>query len=474
MKAAARSAGWGMVGHLAVPASTGLLVLGLPFLLDPQTYGYWQLYLFYALWLGYLTYGVPDGHHLRHAGQDLSTLDAGRFAGKFGYLIAGVAAAALVLAAVGAVVTTDETQRLMWVLACASTVLFVPRTLLTAALQSASRFGPFAAVVLSERGLVVGLTLVAIALVGGDPGNLAVADLLAKGAGLLVGLVVLRRLLALERPDHTEAASDGTSAWAEVRADIGVGSVLVLANLAAVSAHGVLRLAVERRWGIVEFGQVSLAFSAALLVTTAAHAMGWLALPRLARTPQEHFGRLHRLVRDGARGPLAALVLLYLPVQAGLDLVLPDYRSALHYLALLLPLIVVESRWRVMTVGLLKVLRRQRVLLTINLVALAVAVALGLLFTLLAPSTVAVVLSLLAVTVLRSTVTDIWLAHQLHGPWLEGVVLDLLVTGGLLAALSLGGLTGAAVGLAVVGVATWWHRQATVELLTRVRQEVVG
>ena len=491
MRASARSAGWGMVGHLAVPASTGALVLGLPFLLDPQTYGYWQLYLFYALWLGYLTYGVPDGHHLRHAGEGLGALHPGRFAGKLGYLVVGVAVAALVLAPAGAALAQDETQGLMWVLACASTVLFVPRTLLTAALQSASRFGPFAAVVLSERGLVVVLTLVAIAVVGTDPGALATADLIAKGAGLVVGLVVVRRLLSAARRERIPvagldpvqgsgwqpsagAASDKGGAWAETRADIGVGTVLVLANLAAVSAHGVLRLAVERRWGIVEFGQVSLAFSAALLVTTAAHAMGWLSIPRLARTPQERFGRLHALVRDGARAPLAALVLLYLPVEAGLAQVLPDYRTALGYLALLLPLIIVESRWRVVTAGLLKVMRRQRVLLAINLVALAVAVVLALVFTLVVPSTVAVVLSLLVVTVLRSTVTDIWLARRLQTPWLEGVALDLWVVGGLLAALALGGLTGAAIGLAVVAVATWWHRRATAELLTRVRAEVAG
>src|SRR5690606_18999406 len=144
-----------------VLVSTGVLVLGLPFLLDPEAYGYWQLYLFYALWLGYLTFGIPDGHHLRHAGQPLEALHPGRFAGTTAHLLVVVAVTAGTLAIVGVVVLDDPTRELMWVLACASTVAFVPRTLLTAALQSASRFGPFAAVVLSERGLVVGLTLVA-------------------------------------------------------------------------------------------------------------------------------------------------------------------------------------------------------------------------------------------------------------------------------------------------------------------------
>lgn len=492
MKPAARSVGWGMLGHLAVPASTAVLVLGLPFVLDPQTYGYWQLYLFYALWLGYLTFGVSDGHHLRYAGKDLGAVHPGRFAGTFGLLLLGVAAAAVALALAGAAVIQDGTQQRMWVLACASTVLFVPRTLLTAALQSASRFGPFAAVALSERGLVVGLTLGAVAVLGADPGALAAADVLAKGAGLVVGVVVVRRLLTAAHSNRILADTEPTphpspeltphpgteptphpgSAWAETRADIGIGTFLVLANLAAVAVHGVLRLAVERRWGIIEFGQVSLAFSAALLVTTAAHAMGWLSLPRLARTPPERFGRLHRLVRDGTRGPLAAMVLLFLPAGALLTQWLPDYEAALVYVGLLLPLVVVETRWRVVTAGLLKVMRRQRVLLALNLLALGTAVLLALWFTLVTPSPLGVVLSLLWVMVLRSAVADAWLGRQFRQSWVGGLALDLVVVGALVAAMVIGGWAGAGLGIAVVAVTTWWHRGATREILGRMREEV--
>lgn len=476
MNGAARSVGWGMLGHLAVPASTAVLVLGLPFVLDPRTYGYWQLYLFYALWLGYVTYGVPDGHHLRHAGTDLGALHPGRFAGKVGHLVAGVGAAMLVLAVVGWWLAEDRAHALMWVMACASTVLFVPRTLLTAALQAASRFRPFAAVVLSERGLAVVLTVAAFGALGADPVALAGADLLAKAVGLALGLAVTWQLLAAARaarPErHPIPVLEVGSAWEETRADAAAGALIVLANLAAVGAHGVLRLAVERRWGVVEFGQVSLAFSAALLLTTAAHAMGWLSLPRLARTPRERWPAVHRLVRDGTRGPLAALVLLYLPVELLLARWLPDYRTALVYVGLLLPLVVVETRWRVVTTGLLKVMRRQRVLLALNLLALGAAVLLALWFTLVTPSTVAVVLSLLGVMVLRSAVAEAWLGREHGQPWAAGLVLDLVVVAGLLAAMAVGGWAGAGLGVVVVAVATWWHRGATREMLVRVRQEV--
>ncbi|MCK0112774.1 hypothetical protein MWU75_11545 [Ornithinimicrobium sp. F0845] len=524
MNKTARVVGWGMIGHLAVPVSTAVLVLGLPFVLDPRTYGYWQLYLFYAMWLGYLTFGVPDGHHLRYAGTHLSALHPGRFVGTFVHLLLGVAVAAGVLALVGAALIEDPTQQLMWVLACAATVLFVPRTLLTAALQSASRFTPFAAVVLTERGLVVGLSLAVVALVGADAGALATADVLAKATGLVAGAIVILRLLGATRTGAAEAqgtdaapsaqgtdaapSAQGTdaapelldtnaapelldtnpaperqetnpaphqgSAWAETRADISIGSFLLLANLAAVAVHGVLRLAVERRWGVVEFGQVSLAFSAALLLTTAAHAMGWLSLPRLAHTPRERWAAVHALVRDGTRGPLAALVLLYLPAQVVLTRWLPDYRTALDYVGLLLPLVVVETRWRVVTSGLLKVMHRQRVLLALNLLALAAAVVLALWFTLVMPSELGVVLSLLWVTVLRSAVADAWLGRQLGHAWAGGLALDLLVVGALVAAMVVGGWAGAVLGLAVVAVATWWDRGATAEMLVRVRQEVMG
>lgn len=252
------------------------------------------------------------------------------------------------------------------------------------------------------------------------------------------------------------------------------GSLLVVANLAAVAVHGVLRLAVERRWGVVEFGQVSLAFSVALLLTTAAHATGWVALPRLARTPPERRADVHRLARDGARGPLAAVVLLYLPLETVMGRWLPDYGSALLFLGLLLPLVVVESRWRVASTGMIKVMGHLRTLLMLNLLALAAAGVLALVLTLVVPSLTGIVLSLLAVTVLRSAVADVWLARRLGSTWGEGLALDLLVVAGLLVALWLGGLLGAVVGLVVVGAVTWWHRGATAELVTRTRAELAA
>ena len=252
------------------------------------------------------------------------------------------------------------------------------------------------------------------------------------------------------------------------------GSLIVVANLAAVAVHGVLRLAVERRWGVVEFGQVSLAFSVALLLTTAAHATGWIALPRLARTPPERWAEVHRLARDGTRGPLAAVVLLYLPLEVAMARWLPDYRPALLFLGLLLPLVVVESRWRIASTGMMKVMGRLRTLLTLNLLALGAAVLLALVFTLLLPSLTGIVLSLLGVTVLRSAVADVWLARRLGTAWGEGLALDLVVVAGLLVALWLGGLPGAALGVVVVGAVSWWHRDATAEVLTRLRRELAA
>lgn len=48
-----------------------LVILIIPKLLGVQEYGYWQLYIFYSSYVGFLHFGWNDGIYLRYGGKNI-------------------------------------------------------------------------------------------------------------------------------------------------------------------------------------------------------------------------------------------------------------------------------------------------------------------------------------------------------------------------------------------------------------------
>jgi hypothetical protein len=63
--------------------STALVILIVPKLIGIQEYGYWQLYLFYSFYVGFLHFGWNDGIYLRYGGKEYLELDKKLFFSQF-------------------------------------------------------------------------------------------------------------------------------------------------------------------------------------------------------------------------------------------------------------------------------------------------------------------------------------------------------------------------------------------------------
>lgn len=56
-----------------------LMILVIPKLIGVREYGYWQLYLFYSSYVGFLHFGWIDGIYLRFGGKEYKDLDKSLF-----------------------------------------------------------------------------------------------------------------------------------------------------------------------------------------------------------------------------------------------------------------------------------------------------------------------------------------------------------------------------------------------------------
>lgn len=443
----AGGARWVVLANLTITATAGLLVLLLPFVLSPEEYGAWQLYLTLALWLSYATFGLPEGAFVRLAGRDVRDWPVAALGTQvvlLGAVFLVVLAVAAVPALLGRAGGGDDVLYRMLLAALVSALVFVPRTMVVTLLQAQRRFAAFAATVFVERIGLVLLTGLALAIGWTSPVLLAGLDVVAKVAGLVLAVVLARSLLRGIPAPAGEVRAD-------VRASASIGLPLVLVNLAGIALHTVPRLAVERGWGVGTFGHVALAFSASMTMLVLFNALSLASYPDLATAPDDTVRARYLATRRRLAPYLGLSLLTAFPLMILVERLLPEYADAALYLGWLYPALLFEAKARTMTTNYAKRIGAQRALLAATLVALAVG-AVWVLVGLLRHDLLVVMLALVGGVAVRGVLADAVLARRLQVPWLGWAAYELALTVAFLVSVA-GGLTlRGAVGFAAAGI----------------------
>ena len=167
------------------------------------------------------------------------------------------------------------------------------------------------------------------------------------------------------------------TALEEMKANIAAGLPLMFANIASTLILGLGRFTVDRRWGIEAFGKFSFSLSLTNFFLLFISQVSMVLFPALRRAGPDSLKKYYRMLRSGLGILLPAVLLAYIPMKYLLGLWLPQYRESLRYLALLLPLCTFDGKTQLLCTTYLKVLRKERLLLRINLLACGVSAVLS-------------------------------------------------------------------------------------------------
>jgi len=359
---------WVLGSNIVYLAIGALILVGLPKIVSPVAYGNWQLYQLYATYFGYLTFGYTDGVYLRFGGEKYENLPRRSLsAGLWYQLIANTLCIGIVYGLASAM-SSNHVRFL--VIAAISSVFYISRTLITVMMQITGHSRDFAVATLIERvTLLVGLGT--LLLMGYHEVDLLIwADVAGKAAGLACALFLARKVFC-SRPLFD---------WATLKqyiSDCRAGMYVLVANLSAILINGVIRLAIEHGWGVVAFGQVSLAFQLLTFVLVFINSVSLSIFPNLKRLPQTEYSQAYSQLRARFVTPLVLALGLYFPLAWLLTVWLPDYSSSARYLAILFPLCIYETTSRGLVGVFLKALRYERILMVVNLCGLGLACALA-------------------------------------------------------------------------------------------------
>lgn len=362
----ARNVSYSMAANLTSFLVGVAVILLVPKVIGVEEYGYFQLFLFFIGYVGFFHFGWADGIILRYAGKTWESLSRPRFSGQIhAFLFFEIALWGLF--ALASWLYFGQGARL-FVLLCTAVgaVLVLANTFLRVILQAANRIKVYALLVLLER-LVYLVCVLSVLFIGArDFRFFIVAYLTAQGA-TLIGALWFCRDLVLARPETDRAV------FRESAECIRVGIKLMLANVASFLILGIIRLGIERAWGIAVFGKISLLLSSVSILFVFVNAASLALLPALRREEHERFRTLYFPSRITLTWFLLISFVFAYPASRLVALWLPAYADSLVYLPLILPVCLFESSVSLLTGTYLKVLRREKDFLIGNTAALLVS-----------------------------------------------------------------------------------------------------
>lgn len=400
---------------------SALVVLVVPKRLGGDQYGYFQLYTLYTSYVGFFHFGWCDGMYLRYGGKDYHQLDKPVFVTQF-WMLAGLELLISIgLGIYGFLVVPEADKGLILAMTGVCALLVIPRTYLAYVLQFTNRIKEYASITMLERMLYFVLVVAMLAVGVRDYRMLIAADLIGKAAALMVAVVrcrdiVFGRLVPLK------------PALQETREDIGVGFKLMFANIASLLIVGIVRLSIEGQWDVETFGKVSLTLSVSNLLMVFISAVSLILFPTLRRTDESKLAGMYTLMRTCIMAGLLGMLIFYYPAKVILAAWLPKYADALTYMALMFPLCVFESKTSMLVTTYLKILRKEKWILLINVSTVALSVVTTAITVFWLQNLTLAVLSIVVLQSFRCIFGELLLSRNLDIAVKKDIVLEVAMT----------------------------------------------
>lgn len=400
-----------------------LVSMFLPKVLGIESYGYWQLFIFYSSYAGLFHFGLNDGLYLKIGGKEYNSLDYPLLNADL--IIATVSQSFLAIIAVTVWVfwcSSDANRSFIIICTAIYVVICNYSGYLTYVLQTTNRIKEYSMTVVIDK---LGFMIVVI---GGlylqiENFSFFVALYLCSKATSTIYAMIKTKEVIKAKP------CDFSIALREVVDNIHIGINLTLSSIASMLVLGGGRMIIDKKWGVLAFGKFSLALSLSNFFLQFISQVSLVLFPALRRCSDDKVKEIYDLLRRALGIILSAVLLGYMPIYYILSAWLPQYSESLRYLALLLPLCTYDGKMNMLCNTYLKVLRKEKVLLRINIISFCTSFVLCFLSSYVIDDIYFVVISMVISIAVRSIISELYLSKLMGtSVWLSIIQESVLVT----------------------------------------------
>jgi O-antigen/teichoic acid export membrane protein len=339
-----------------------LVLLVIPKFIGVESYGYWQLYVFYTTLIGFLHFGFNDGLYLRLGGEKYSDLNGSLYFSLFYILlISQLIIASVVFLILFFISISPEKEYVILMTALCMIVVNV-RYMLLFLLQATNRIKAYSLITISDR-LVYLLIVFFLVFFREQSFKFYIwADFIGKTISLILAFISCKELMFRNFNEFYYR-----NALKEFIVNIRVGIKLMLSNVAGKLVVGNVRFGIEAVWSVVIFGKISLMLSVTSFLMIFINSISLVLFPYLRRVDPEKLSSIYLFFRGSLSIFFIFVLLFYYPIYMVLEFWLPAYKDIFPYLYIVFPIVVFEGKMALLVSTYLKVLREERLLLKVNI-----------------------------------------------------------------------------------------------------------
>lgn len=337
-----------------------LRALILPKYLSVETFGYWEIYMFYTSYVGILCLGYTDGIYLRYGEYNYNQLPLKIIRSGNRVFIGMLSAFTILSIFVICFFVDNENVKFALFYSALNILILGVTTMYIYVFQITNMFKKYSIFSVLDK-LLVFLTII-ILLVSNEWNYkyLINVDLFAKFLVLL--------LLIKNTPELIFGQIEKfKTSYCHLTQNITVGIKLMIANLMSMLLIGTGRFIVQYYGDIADFAVYSFGISLTGLVLVAVTSFGLVLYPAVKRVDQEHYPELFDKINSFNRLLGLTSILLYFPVFLFVKYYYSQYGSVLVYLNILFVLIFMQCKIGMLNNTFYKALREERNLLWANL-----------------------------------------------------------------------------------------------------------
>lgn len=375
-----------------------------PKILGVTSFGYWQLFVFYASYVNISRLGIIDGMYLRNGGRTREQLDKDLIKTE---LVLFMLFQVFVSAALFVVVrgTVTDPNRLYVLVACLVCLPFI----------NYNNFLGFVFQAINETKLYSVSEAIYNLLWFFGLGALFLGR--HKGYEILVVFYIVGQILAgvyltfkarfLFKGKFCNVKRAVRNMFEEMK----VGIFLLFSMYASMLITGSTRFIVDGKWGIESFSYFSFALSWATFILKFMSQISMVLFPALRTLGSESQKSLFVSINSLMGILLPAFLILFAPIRLFVSWWLPQYQSSMIYLAILLPMCVFDGKMQLVYSTYFKVLQKGNWLLYANLLAAAISFLFSFVCAYSFDSMLGIALSLLIAIIVSSLASELVLSH---------------------------------------------------------------
>ena len=337
----------------------------IPKVLGVEGYGYWQLIVFYATYLGMFYLGVNDGVYLKNGGKTLTEIDKPSISGisKLFFLIHSVLAVLLVLFIPHSVDNTDR-QFVLTITAIYLPIINI-KGLYGHLLQAVNNTKVYSKSLIYDKIVILFAVILGVVF--------QINNYRFYVVSYLVGGIVAAGYCCYEAREIIKVRGKPFGKLLpDIKDNIKVGTPLMLSSLTAIMITGITRQIIDMRWDIKDFSKISLSLTMMNFVLVFLNQSSLVLFPAIRKIQSKSQIELYAFVNKCLNIVLPIVFIFYVPIGSLLGMWLPNYAESVKFLGILLPICIFDGKMNLINNTYYKVLRMERNLFAINVITFAV------------------------------------------------------------------------------------------------------